>query len=79
MCQIQKFKPKLVSIKDGSLLPELRDALKNMEGKLPEFVAGDDGIVDVAKFSEADVVVTGIVGCAGLKPTCAAIEAGERM
>ena len=31
----------------------------------------------VARYHEAVTVVTGIVGCAGLKPTCAAIEAGK--
>lgn len=31
----------------------------------------------VARYHEAVTVVTGIVGCAGLQPTCAAIEAGK--
>lgn len=31
----------------------------------------------VAAHAEADACVTGIVGCAGLKPTVAAIKAGE--
>ncbi len=34
-------------------------------------------MIEVARYSQADVVVTGIVGCAGLLPTIAAIEAGK--
>jgi 1-deoxy-D-xylulose-5-phosphate reductoisomerase len=34
-------------------------------------------VIQVACYSDAEVVVTGIVGCAGLLPTIAAIEAGK--
>jgi 1-deoxy-D-xylulose 5-phosphate reductoisomerase len=30
---------------------------------MPEFCVGNAGLVDVAKYGESDVVVTGIVGC----------------
>jgi 1-deoxy-D-xylulose-5-phosphate reductoisomerase len=38
---------------------------------------GERGLVDCASFPESDLVVTGIVGCAGLIPTVAAIKAGK--
>jgi hypothetical protein len=34
-------------------------------------------VAEVARYGDADIVVTGIVGCAGLLPTIAAIEAGK--
>lgn len=43
----------------------------------PQLVAGEAGIAAVAAYGDADVVVTGIVGCAGLVPTIAAIKAGK--
>ena len=43
----------------------------------PELSHGSDGIVAVATHPECDTVVTGIVGCAGLLPTVAAIKAGK--
>ena len=43
----------------------------------PELSYGDDGIVAVATYPTADTVVTGIVGCAGLLPTIAAIKSGK--
>jgi len=40
-------------------------------------LVGETGVVEVARYGDAEVVVTGIVGCAGLLPTIAAIEAGK--
>ncbi|KAK9818041.1 hypothetical protein WJX72_006144 [[Myrmecia] bisecta] len=74
--QIKAFKPKLVSIREPSQEEQLKDAIKGMD-QPPEILFGKEGIVEVARHSEADSVVTGIVGCAGLLPTCAAIEAGK--
>ena len=34
-------------------------------------------LLQVARHPDAEAVVTGIVGCAGLAPTCAAITAGK--
>nr|AAT47184.1 1-deoxy-D-xylulose-5-phosphate reductoisomerase [Taxus cuspidata] len=74
--QVRMFKPKLVSVRNESLATELKEALADIEHK-PEIVYGDEGMVEVAQHPEAVSVVTGIVGCAGLKPTVAAIEAGK--
>eukprot|EP00252_Welwitschia_mirabilis_P021452 TRINITY_DN5510_c0_g1_i1.p1 TRINITY_DN5510_c0_g1~~TRINITY_DN5510_c0_g1_i1.p1 ORF type:complete len:501 (+),score=103.57 TRINITY_DN5510_c0_g1_i1:84-1505(+) len=74
--QVRRFGPKLVSVRDKSLAVELTEALSDTKIK-PEIVFGEEGIIEVAKHPEAVSVVTGIVGCAGLKPTVAAIEAGK--
>ena len=44
---------------------------------MPMLAHGEDGIVDVPTHGDCDIVVTGIVGCAGLLPTVAAIDAGK--
>jgi len=78
--QIFEFKPKLVSIRDSSQFSSLQQLLNSMgmpEKDRPEFAFGQDGVVSVATYSEAEIVVTGIVGCAGLLPTVAAIKAGK--
>ncbi|KAL4458026.1 hypothetical protein ABPG75_012891 [Micractinium tetrahymenae] len=74
--QIRKFQPALVSVRDGSKVAALRELIKDAP-RQPEIVAGEDGICAVAAHSEAEACVTGIVGCAGLKPTVAAIESGK--
>eukprot|EP00271_Cylindrocystis_brebissonii_P007244 TRINITY_DN2055_c0_g1_i1.p1 TRINITY_DN2055_c0_g1~~TRINITY_DN2055_c0_g1_i1.p1 ORF type:complete len:500 (+),score=81.68 TRINITY_DN2055_c0_g1_i1:166-1665(+) len=74
--QVRAFKPKMVAIRDSRLEAELREAIKDVHPQ-PEILSGEDGVVEVARYKEAVTVVTGIVGCAGLKPTVAAIEAGK--
>ncbi|MDR5638270.1 1-deoxy-D-xylulose-5-phosphate reductoisomerase [Thermosynechococcus sp. GLH187] len=74
--QIRQFQPEIVSIADAKQLPELEAALADLPQK-PQLVAGECGIATVAAYGDADVVVTGIVGCAGLVPTIAAIKAGK--
>lgn len=78
--QIIEFKPKVVSIKDSlqsnELLKKIRDS-GITDSDIPELRFGESGIVDVATFPDSDIVVTGIVGCAGLLPTIAAIKAGK--
>lgn len=74
--QIRQFRPGLVAIADPDSLPELREAIADVAPQ-PTLLVGQEGVIEVARCSEADVVVTGIVGCAGLLPTIAAIKAGK--
>jgi 1-deoxy-D-xylulose-5-phosphate reductoisomerase len=74
--QIRQFHPEIVAIRDPNLLDLLKEALTGLE-QIPIFVTGEAGIVELARYGDAQTVVTGIVGCAGLLPTIAAIEAGK--
>jgi 1-deoxy-D-xylulose-5-phosphate reductoisomerase len=74
--QVRIFKPQLVSVKNEALAAELREALSGID-EMPEIIPGEQGLIEVARYPDAATVVTGIVGCAGLKPTVAAIEAGK--
>jgi 1-deoxy-D-xylulose-5-phosphate reductoisomerase len=77
--QIQQFKPEIVAIRDESQLPDLKEAIKSIKSLdcSPILLAGEAAIAEVARYGNAQTVVTGIVGCAGLLPTIAAIEAGK--
>ena len=78
--QIQEHRPEVVALADTSLLPELEQRLKAAgvdETAAPQLVGGPDGLNVAASWDSADLVVTGIVGCAGLLPTLAAIRAGK--
>jgi 1-deoxy-D-xylulose-5-phosphate reductoisomerase len=74
--QIKEFAPSLVSIQDGGQVEALKELIKGA-ARQPEIVVGDAGMVEVASHPDAQSVVTGIVGCAGLAPTCAAITQGK--
>ena len=64
---------KLAVIGDASLLASLREKL---EGSSCRPVAGPEGLAEAATV-DCDLVMAAIVGCAGLVPTMAAIEAGR--
>ena len=74
--QVMQFKPEIVAICDESKLAELKEAIASLETQ-PILLAGEESIAEVARYGDAEAVVTGIVGCAGLLPTLAAIEAGK--
>lgn len=74
--QVRQFKPEIVAICDPEKLPDLQAAIADVDPQ-PIILAGDAGVVEVARYGDAESVVTGIVGCAGLLPTIAAIEAGK--
>ena len=74
--QVLKFRPEIVAIGNEAKFPELKAALSTLDYQ-PKLVAGDEGTIEVAAYGDAKSVVTGIVGCAGLLPTIAAIKAGK--
>ncbi|NJM64740.1 MAG: 1-deoxy-D-xylulose-5-phosphate reductoisomerase [Acaryochloris sp. RU_4_1] len=74
--QIRQFRPEIVAIADPDQLPDLRAAIADLDPQ-PQLVAGESGVVEVAAYGDSEAVVTGIVGCAGLLPTIAAIQAGK--
>jgi 1-deoxy-D-xylulose-5-phosphate reductoisomerase len=74
--QIRQFRPQIAAICNPDLLPSLKEAIADLDGQ-PILLAGEEGVVEVARYGDAEAVVTGIVGCAGLLPTIAAIQAGK--
>lgn len=72
--QIRRFKPKMVAIRDASKVNSLKELIKDVHPQ-PEILVGEEGTVEVARHPDCEAVVTGIVGCAGLLPTVAAIKA----
>lgn len=74
--QAVKFGAKMVCLRDASLYGELKSAL-DVAGWKGDIACGEEGVIEAARYGDADIVVTGIVGCAGLLPTIAAIKAGK--
>ena len=80
--QIQRHNPEVVALADESLIPELEQQLQTLSQTKgshtsPQILGGPDGLNAAASWKSAELVVTGIVGCAGLLPTLAAIKAGK--
>ena len=74
--QIRKFKPALVALFDETKIDILKELVADLD---VEIVSGPEGLVSVASFSEADLVVSGVVGSAGLVPALEALRAGKNL
>ncbi|MFK7695800.1 1-deoxy-D-xylulose-5-phosphate reductoisomerase [Paenibacillus sp. HJGM_3] len=73
--QIRRFRPKLVSMadRDGA------ERVKQAAGTGVRVVYGEEGLIEAAAATDAELVVTAMVGSQGLGPTLAAIEAGKHI
>lgn len=71
--QIQQFRPRKVSVATRQLADELKLAVA---GEI-EIFFGDEGLLEIAAGTDADLVITALVGSQGLKSTLASIQAGK--
>lgn len=74
--QARQFLPEMVVIGNEKYYPQLKEALSDLPVKV---FAGLDAIVQVAEMEPIDIVLTAMVGYAGLKPTISAVKAGKRI
>ncbi len=72
--QARRFQPEVVVIANADKYEVLRDALADMPVKV---YAGADALCQVVQEKPVDVVLTAMVGFAGLQPTISAIKAGK--
>lgn len=74
--QIRAFHPVYVAVTDEEKAKELKVKIADTDTKV---LSGVEGACEIAAHPDADTVITGIVGIAGLRPTLAAVEAGKRI
>ncbi len=72
--QAKLFKPAFVAIYKEEAASRARDLLKGSDIGV---LAGIDGILEAASTDGADIVVSSIVGAAGIMPTYTAVAAGK--
>ena len=72
--QARKYMPEVVVIANEAKYPELKEALEDLPIKV---WAGSEAITQVVQLGPIDMVLTAMVGYAGLQPTIAAIKAGK--
>ncbi len=74
--QAKKYDPNTVVIGNKEKYPQLSKALENTDVKV---YAGEEAIAQVVQIGSVDVVLTAMVGFAGLLPTINAIQAGKQI
>ncbi|MEX5219124.1 MAG: 1-deoxy-D-xylulose-5-phosphate reductoisomerase [Nitrospira sp.] len=72
--QIRRYRPRMAALSDHAAADKLR---RRCAGLGVEILEGQEGIAEVARVSTADLVISAIVGAAGLVPTLAAIRSGK--
>jgi 1-deoxy-D-xylulose-5-phosphate reductoisomerase len=72
--QALEFRPNAVVIGDEARYQKLKEALSSTDIKV---FAGEAALEEVAEFDTYDMMLAGIVGFAGLKPTLKAVEKGK--
>ena len=72
--QALEFKPNVVVIGDEKKYDDVKKALAATDVKV---FAGEDALTEAADFDSYDMMLAGIVGFAGLKPTLKAVEKGK--
>ncbi|MFN2343414.1 MAG: 1-deoxy-D-xylulose-5-phosphate reductoisomerase [Desulfonatronovibrio sp.] len=73
--QANEFKPDILGVLDSQGAQELSLLLEN--GYKPQIVHGPDGYIQMAEMAESPIILSAMVGAAGLVPTLAAIRKGK--
>ena len=74
--QIRKFKPLVAALVDEKAAAELNLRVADTNTKI---LSGLEGVCECAGVQQADTVINGIVGMAGLRPTLTAIECRKKI
>ncbi len=72
--QIREFQPKLAVMGNEKLATDLKTRIADLPVKVS---FGMDGLLELARMEESEILVTAIVGMIGIRPTVAAIQAGK--
>ena len=76
--QIERHRPKVVSVGDAKKADELAERLRSKGiSPIPEIHHGREGMLAVGTASDADIVVSAAVGVVGLEATYEAIKHGK--
>ncbi|OHB83987.1 MAG: 1-deoxy-D-xylulose-5-phosphate reductoisomerase [Planctomycetes bacterium RBG_19FT_COMBO_48_8] len=74
--QARRYKPDFVAITNSDYAEQLRGFIGDLD---IEILAGPDGLIKIAELQKVDVVLTAVVGAAGLPAVFAAGRKGKRL
>ncbi|RKY09588.1 MAG: 1-deoxy-D-xylulose-5-phosphate reductoisomerase [Planctomycetota bacterium] len=74
--QVERFRPGFAAVTNAEKLGELKDLLPDYRGRI---IGGPASLVELAELDEVDIVITAVVGAAGLVAVLAAAGRGKRL
>lgn len=72
----RRYRPRFFAMADRAAAEDLSVRVADLDVRV---LAGEEGILEGISLTRADTVVNAILGCAGLLPTLAVIDAGKRL
>ena len=74
--QVNEFKPKIVSLADGRWIKELKN---EMPQNSVQILTGEDSVKEMVSQGDVDIVISAIVGAAGLPAAIEVIKSGKTL
>lgn len=74
--QAREFHPKAVCMMNESAAHDLKQRLADTDIQI---LSGQEGLCELARFKETDIVLNSVIGMVGLRPTLAALEAKKEL
>ena len=74
--QAMQYKPKVIAVTNPDYDKELRELIGDSD---IEIIAGPDGLIEIARLQEVDIVLTAVVGSAGLPAVLTAARSGKQL
>jgi 1-deoxy-D-xylulose-5-phosphate reductoisomerase len=74
--QVRRYKPRFVAITNADFAEQFRGLVSDLD---VEILAGPEGLKEIAQLEEVDIVLTAVVGAAGLPAVLSAAKAGKTL
>jgi len=74
--QARWYKPKYIAVTDADYVGKLRQIAGDLD---VEILSGPDSLIEIAELQEVDIVLSAVVGAAGLPSVLAAAKRGKRL
>ena len=74
--QARRYKPRFAAVTNADYAQQLRELVGGLD---VEVLAGPESLTEIAQLEEVDIVLTAVVGAAGLPAVLAAVQKGKRL
>jgi 1-deoxy-D-xylulose-5-phosphate reductoisomerase len=75
--QIKRYQPEAVSVWEEAAASIIRSKKIRVRGKALVVLSGMEGLLELAQWPSADIILSAVVGAVGLKPLLKALRAGK--
>lgn len=74
--QARRYRPKYLAVTDAKFAAKVKELVRDLDA---EVLAGPESLVQIAELEEVDIVLTAVVGAAGLPSALSAARKGKKL